>query len=598
MFLREIQYQMTIIQKMRQSDFVNLKTFFVSSFIIHLISLYFFIFTDYLNILRYGAISSFFWGFAIIIWGTGLYLIKSPMKIISGSDESLSKSEKIILVSIVLISILLRVYKIEHLAVFIDDWYWLNDARNIQKGFLTTPFGFIGDQPSNIPSFFVYIFYALFDHTYLAARLTGIFFTVLNILLSFFLVKELFNKKAAFITAILIGTSIWDIYVSKVPWINTTINPMLMIGSMLFLYRSFKYSSLKDIFWAGLFMGISANLLYLAAVNVLALIIYSFLQLALAKDKTKVLKVIGLMAYTVILVSSPTAVKMVKFSEQTVGRHYNLYDSNVNLAKKANSVAQYYIGQLGTVIREFQSQKDNYMTHGYPYWGITIEPTIQYLFILGLLFALFNITKRQYYLMLLSFSVMFIPIVIFDQGIVHAWREYGFQSLIYIFSALGANVIISIFTKLFKDNKWAVRGILGAFFIGYFGVWVISYQDYSQKNYVKNPFFYEADCQLATEYFLEHAEHDVTMILPNEMCYNLALVRVWDDYEVKVYDSFSELNHHLSKNKKCMVIKLPITHFSSNFRKSMDDLHFDSYMGNNGFDKTIIGDSGVIIYSR
>ena len=223
-----------------------------ASLVFLLWSLYFFWRYDFINDPRSAFYGTLLWFVSIVTWS--IYAFMHHYRNSKPNErERLSLREKFILLSLLTLAFIVRLYKVDRYATLLDDWYWLDQVRGILQGFVTTPFGFIGDQPSNLPAFIVLPIYIFTGKSYLAVRITGILLSLGNIVIMFYLARQIFNKSVAFFTAFFIATSIWDIHVSKIPWINTTINPVLISGTLYYVYKSVTQYSLRNALLAGLF---------------------------------------------------------------------------------------------------------------------------------------------------------------------------------------------------------------------------------------------------------------------------------------------------------------------------------------------------------
>ena len=565
---------------------------FIVSLLLNLGSLYFFLYTDYLNNDVFGRISTVLWIVSIIVWGGSIFSYREKTKA-KNRDIPFNLKEKLLFIGILLFALAIRLYKIDHLGTFLDDWYWLNHARQILNGQINTPFGFIGDQPSNLPAFFVAFFYSIFNHTYLATRLTGITFSLINLILVFFLAKEFFNKKVAFFSAILITISIWDIYVSKVPWINTTINPMLITGSILFLYRALKYFSPKDTFWAGIFIGISLNLIYLAAINALLLFAFSVIKLLMSRKKSLLIWAILLVSYSSFLVSSPTFAKIINYRDASLGRHQIFINKNIGHSKQEGGI-RYYAKQLSITLNSFTTGTLNYQKNTFPYWGVTIEPLLQGLLVLGLAYILINIKKEQNQLLLSSFIFMFIPLVVLERGISE-WREYGFFSHIYLFAALGIYFLGMLVIKALRPGKKTVWTIVSSsLLIIYLLGWPPNFRNYYKHNIAVNPFEYEAQCKEISEYILNNFTPDTLILVPNEICKEMISVRIWDIYQYAGYNNLADIEGYMAQQNKLAIFKLAINYpFNNNV---LGEFELESYLLKLNYQKLKIPPRNSFVY--
>ncbi len=518
-----------------------------------------------------GLYATLFWFVSIAVWIFYVFRYSTKDK---EATQKLSEHEKLLLFAIVAFALFLRVYHINFYAVFLDDWYWLDQVRGVFHGIITTPFGFIGDQPSNLPTFLVFPIYILTGKSYLAVRITGIIFSISSLFIVFFLARSFFNKTVAFFAIFFIATSIWDIHVSKIPWINTTINPLLIFGSLYFFYRSLIKNSLRDSLFAGIFIGMSINLLYLAAVHVLGLFFFSIFFLIYNKFKKVTLLTLLMMGFTIFLVSSPTFIKIAKYPTSSIARHEDFINKNIQHSK-TNGGLTYYLNQLETAFSRFTSDYSGYKGHLFPYWGITIEPLIQVLFIIGLLYITYKIKDKKNQLLMLSFFILFIPVVVLERGISE-WREYGFFNHIYLLSAIGMWLIYSLCKKLLSFNPRLQKLIL-CLFIGTYLLFFYSNLKTYEKEYVNISLYpYENQCGEIAEYLLSKTPRNSRIYLPNKMCQALISARSGDTFIYFSYNNPQELQALKNTKDRTIIVKLSPQNSNS---QVLGDYDIKTYLG-------------------
>lgn len=137
-----------------------------------ILSLFFFALAIFLNILsaylHYSTmydtsyIPAVIWMASIGLWFISLHLCKIQKHSDSSHDTRRNKIvEFMTVLGIFLFAITMRVVHIMEQPAYLDEWYWIHEAQNILTGAVRSPFGYIGDQPSNLAAFptalFLYI---------------------------------------------------------------------------------------------------------------------------------------------------------------------------------------------------------------------------------------------------------------------------------------------------------------------------------------------------------------------------------------------------------------------------------------------------------
>lgn len=544
---------------------------------------------DYLRYPEIGLYATLLWLLSILIWIPYILTYRNN----TVSKQILKNKEKLLLLGILIFAFSIRLYHINTYAPFLDDWYWLDQVKGILSGSITSPFGFVGDQPSNLPAFFVLPIYILTQKSYLAVRLTGILFSVFNIFLVFLLVRLFFNKTIAFLTIFLMATSIWDIHVSKIPWLNTTINPFLIVGSLYYFYKTITDFSVKNAFLAGIFIGTSINLLYLAAVNILTFMIFSEFLILTQRNKNNTLLKLALIGFFAFLVCSPTFIKIVKYPERAaIARHEQFISNNVQKSK-VNGGVTYYLNQTKQTALDFLRFHPDYQGHTYPYWGITLEFFIQILFLLGLVFTVYEYKMFESRLLLLSFFILFIPLVLFDRA-TSEWREYAFFDFVYFFAGFGLYLVYMSLEVLLTMNRKVQKAAPFLFTFAFLALFYHNYKIY-EKNYTYPSLYpYENQCAEVADYLTKHTDKNTTIYFPEDMCRLLAQAKLKDPLTFSLYRNPEELLTLQNFNKNAIVMLTIKQNYNANVLGAYD---IQSYLSSS-YKKNVLPQSQAIIFQN
>lgn len=540
--------------------------------LLNIIAFYLFVTSDFLNNQVYGNVTTFFWSLNIVLLGIWSYR-KHKHKYPHWKSILLSK-EFIIVSIIILLALLIRLYKVGYLGIFLDDWWWLDMSRQINAGTVSTPFGYIGDQPSNMPGYLVYLFYQLSGHSPFAVRFAGIFISILAIIAVFFLLKKFFNSKTAIVGVFLMSTSIWDIYVCKIPWINTTINPLLIIGTLYFFYLGIKKRNYWQLFLGGVFLGTAINQVYIAALITLPLAIFSLIKLYQSKFNKSLLKYILFFFTTCVIVCYPTIIKTVRFPEITIGRHESFVEKNI-VNSKDKGTLEYYIDETVYSLTRFVPNSKNYQENTYPYWGMTIEWNIFIPFLIGLTVLIYKIREEKIWFLFINWIVLFIPLVFLERGISN-WREYSFLPFIYITASVGISYMASLLAKILKKSVVIIYIVILAIF---FLFWIQNFSDFHKYNFESSNFIYEERSKQISTYLLDNFGDNINLFLPDEMATQLIGPWFWDNSTITVYsDSKQDLNLSreefikINSNKKIIILIYP-----SNGDQVKEDYNIQTY---------------------
>jgi 4-amino-4-deoxy-L-arabinose transferase-like glycosyltransferase len=531
------------------------------------------------------------WLLSIIILGIVIFINNRKSKNFDNKKIGFLLNEKVYIFFIIAFGLLIRLYKIGFKPLFLDEWYWLNQAQLMLKGLITSPFGYIGDQPSNFPVFFVAIFLTLLKNGFYAVRLPGVIFSLFNSIFIFLLLKEAFNKKTALIGIALLVTSIWDIHMSQLGWNNVNLNPFLISGSMFFFYKGIKKNSIKDIFLGSVFLGISINLLYIASLNVIVIAIYFLFNIIKNKNKKNLFSLLLMTFLITFIVSSPTYIKIYKNKEITLGRHYGFVKENV---KNSSIQKYYYLNQIKSVFTSFVPNKNKYEISGL--WGITIEPIIFITFLIGLIIALIKIYKPINFLVITNFIIMFIPVVVLYHG-NSVWRNYGLFPSIYILSSIGMFYALSITVK--KASMLKKRVIYSIFILTILFSFIAYFNYYLKSLTKEKDISYEALCRKTAEYIGNNLPINSLILLPEENCAKLVAVTLLDKYKYIEYNSFEIIEKQIYANTSIAIVKISDNYHSGQFSKKYTLEQFKSVISllNNNYKLSTINDSNKNIFS-
>ena len=552
------------------------------------------------------SIATIVWFISLIFLGVSVLLLSHSKKTEKNKNENLTSVEKVFFIGILIFGLILRLYKLGHMGLYLDEWYWLTNAKGILDGAIRSPFGFIGDQPSNMPAYIVALFLSLFKNSYFAVRFPGVLYSLLNIILLFSFLKEAFNKRVALIGTLLLSLSIWDIHMSQFGWNNVNVNPFLISGIMFFLYRGIKNLSIRDIFICGIFLGVSINLLYVASLSSIAVALYFLYHLLFNVEKKKIVYLLLFLVLIVFVVISPTIVKINKYPQQSIGRHKNFVSENITYSQNQQG-SYYYLKQLELGFEDFLYKPEKFNIIGL--WGIILEPIVFYFFIIGLLYSLRYAARPPFFLVLLNYIIMFIPIVVLYR-FSSVWREFGFLPTIYILSSLGIYFIfksISHLIGIFTSVRLEVSSrplILTLILIIYFLSWSHFYTLYFDHHLKKDPQVYETYCKKTADYISKNIPPNTLTLLPNEMCKDLIAVVLWDKYRYGVYSNESDLEYLMQDNRKKtlypsnvlgsqttngVIVQIADSNFSRNNTTHLKEI-YTRYL----FNRVIIEDNNIV----
>jgi 4-amino-4-deoxy-L-arabinose transferase-like glycosyltransferase len=188
----------------------------------------------------------------------------------------------VIVLWLFLISLFLRIFKLSHFISFhqdqVRDLFYVKEHFEVGKIILLGPKASVGD--FFLPPFWYYfmgIAYIFSKSPLAPAFLTAIFSSLTSIVVYIF-VNKFFNKKLAFISALLYAVSPLSIEYSRFAW-NPNPIPLFVILTIYFLYKFLYDNDKKSFYWGTVAANIAVQLHYQG----LVIFIFYFLAIFISK---------------------------------------------------------------------------------------------------------------------------------------------------------------------------------------------------------------------------------------------------------------------------------------------------------------------------
>ncbi len=423
-----------------------------------------------------------------------------------------------------------RLMQLDHLGIFLDERYWIQEAQGLLSGKIISPFGFIGDQPSNFPALGVALLLLLTDNVYLAARLPGVIYSLVFMCLCIAYVRRQLTTEIAVVLGFLIATSVWDIHMSRWGWSNVTVNPLLIMGIIYFFSRIKEQHTMYVPLIGGILLGTSINLFYVSMLMIIpiALSIPVFILQSKQSFRKGIMQNILLLGIATFITISPSIAKVIKYPQRVFQRHEVFIAENVNRSKNAQNPLAFYSEQILTTLHDFVPSPKKYAQSGL--WGISINPLVFITMILGLAYVLLRMREGQYLFLVLSFAVMFIPVVVLNR-FTSIWREYGFLPTIFIFSAFGIHFLYSLLCKISVRLKPKIHRSQKMFPLYLLAVVVSQailftgeYRIFSENDLAIRPNYVETLCKETAEYVKNTIPFSMSVAFPDHLCSHLTRI--------------------------------------------------------------------------
>lgn len=191
------------------------------------------------------------------------------------SGQPLGRTELIAFVSLVLIGIILRTYRLDAIppGIFVDETNAAGDALRILDGWRASPFG-VGwfETPLGYVYYLVGLI-KLLGPTYYTLKAASLLPAVLTLIAFYPLARELFGPRVALVALAFLAFNRWHITMSRWGW-NELAPPLFHILTVYFLVRGSRTGHLGHFLLAGVFMGLGMYTYLASRLVVLAVLAY------------------------------------------------------------------------------------------------------------------------------------------------------------------------------------------------------------------------------------------------------------------------------------------------------------------------------------
>jgi len=533
--------------------------FLIMAVITNIISIYLHLSSDYLANPNPGKSATMLWVISVILAGCSALLFTTPFEGIktarlkkffdlSNPQKSVGKIQHAVqkffskqsfwsLPHILIIAFVIRIIPIMVNGLYLDEWYMLTAAKLIIKGTIYSPFGFIGDNPSNIPAFPIAFVLAIFKNPLLSVRLTGVFESLVTIVFVYLLLKKLLGTRAASVGALLLALSAWDIHMSALGWNTVLINPMLVSIVLFLLYLVYSDTySIRTLFALAFFLAICLHLLYLAAMMIIPTLLVLLIQF-IKRQRNHLdlkLKEYGLFGIYLLICLSPIVPKLVWHFDESLARHGAFFQQGLEMSGESKSPVTYYFDQIDLLYQDYTRGENNFGVEGL--WGITLDPIIQFLSILGIGLAIILVIRKMsdsyWLIIILSWGILLlVPLVLFYRT-TSVWRSYAIVPIVYLLATYSLVQIAKLLTFVTEKYLYSTKGLYKFFLAASFFVYLIlSFHWYTHffDTYLTKVDGYETHiCQYADDQIKKRVPIGATIYIPEELCFPL-IESLYDD---------------------------------------------------------------------
>ena len=374
-----------------------------------------------------------------------------------------SKTTKIILFSILILSVFFRFWQLESSppGLYPDEAINGNDAlESLQNNDFKLFYPYNNGREGLFMWLISACFY-FFGTSLWSLKLPSAIIGTLTVLGTYLFTKELFiqkkdSTKIALLSSFFLAVSFWHVNFSRIAF-RAIIVPFSLLFSFYFLLKAFREKKMKDSIISGIFFGLGFYSYpgFRLAVILLFLIFFFFWTKHKRENSEKSfikLSIVNLLS--IFFTALPIGIHFLKNIQDFLGRN-----SQVSIFSQTNILGEFFqslILHLGM----FNFWGDGNWRH-----NLSRSPQLFWIvgifFLIGLFFVIKRIIKnaRQKkasipeYILIAWFMVMLLPGVLTSEGCPHALRVIGVIPVAYILSGLGAFSAYQYFSSKIKNKK-------------------------------------------------------------------------------------------------------------------------------------------------
>jgi len=395
--------------------------------------------------------------------------------------KNLKLTAAVCVVAIVIIATFLRLYQITEFppGLYPDE---AMNGNNALEALATGDFKVFYPENNGREGLFINIqaaFLSVFGNEPWALRLPSAIFGILTILGLYLLLKQLWNKNVALLSAFFMATSFWHINFSRIGF-RVIMAPFFLIWAIYLLVPAFHQSGSKK--WGsaalvalagGIFYGLGFHtyIAYRATPILILVLLFAFWGKAKKENwLPNFYKAAGIFIATTIVVTLPILYYFAAHPQDFLGRttQVSIFSSATPVKDLISNIAQ-TIGMFN--ISGDWNWRHNIAGHPLLFWPVGIA------FLLGIAVAI-----RKFRFPLWWFGVAALPVVVSNEGIPHALRAILMAPAVFMLAGLGGVQIYeflkkSVSKELLTSGGCIVLGLLIVeAFLSYFIVWGKSYE--------------------------------------------------------------------------------------------------------------------------
>ncbi len=384
-----------------------------------------------------------------------------------------------------------------------DEIFKANFALDILDGGWPVFFDLNGGEEAFFP-YIAAVSISLFGHNFFALRFVSLACGILSVVISYSLIRELFGRRVALLTAAGLAISFWHIFDSRVALRPITLLVMALAAFYLF-WLGLKRGKIAWFALAGVFLGASFYTYTSGLLVPVTIVLFTLLYLVPFHRALLARRWRGILLALLIglIIFLPMGYHLYTHTTTSTARARDLSDHvNVLLA-----------GDPGPILRDVLNVLGMFGVRGDPEWRYNLAgkpvfgPLTFLLFCGGLVICLVRMGKPEYVFLLLWLGVNIVPSAV-TRNSPSTLRAIGSLTAIYTLPALTIDLAWDWVTRRF--GVIGRRALLAAVTLLFLSNAAFTYRDYftawAENGEVRD--IYRADLSAVAKYLRQHVGGD------------------------------------------------------------------------------------------
>lgn len=446
--------------------------------------------------------------------------------------------------ALLLAGCLFHLVEIRSFGLWLDEVYFIEQAREILAGRIIHPAGFIGDAPANFEAWPVAGLLALTHDPKLAVRLPGVLYLLAAAALAGRLAHHLLGRRSAAFALLFATFSLWSVHQGFMAWHNVTITPVLVLWQLCLFVEARVHGCERSLRWLAIGLGVAFTLLYVPLFLVALLAPFAALDF-----RRFPLRALAGFVLVFLLVAGPTLGKCVQYTELSLGRHAN-YLRGGEQPTTPPSVGR-YAESLKEIVDELKadSLREPTKVARFGLWPTYLEVTTLWCLWAGLAAVAVLAWRRNVAARwtLAATAWTLLALVLTNPG-TSCWRQAGLVPLLWVIAAAGAAAIVAGPARLGAPVR-VPAGVAAVLVAAHVAVFARLYWRYQDAQFRNPAFTHELVADRIQPFVVAFAERGYLVALPVPLAAPLVKAATYRALAIFEYRSAEEALQEVSPGK-------------------------------------------------